>query len=150
MSCVLISAMFCSQYILAFVVFLFFPWSCFPSFLSLSPSCFNRRLSRQDLFLARYTFGLRFFCQYFEGLICLAFSSALILSCVFNSLLYTCSCCFMLLELYSFPLFCQLSSSFSSSFFFTFLSCLYDSLFVFVFYRFPIVFFSLLFFPLVC
>ena len=135
-------------------VFLLFPYSFFFSLFSLfsflSPHSFNLRFSCHDLFLSRYFWPKVFFCQSFDGLVCLVFSSAACLSCCFlffsfplksigfvsfSSAVFSGPfnfCQLLLLELYKFPLICQISVKFSSLFFFTFISCLYDYLSIFV------------------
>ena len=149
-------------------IFVFFPCSFslfFLSFLSLSYRFYLRHFCH-DLFMAHYTFGLRFFCQSFERLVC-PHSLLHFFFMLFYSLLYICccSCCclknidflhrlfssslqffsatliffyqLVLLELYSFPLICPICLHFSSLFFFAFISHLYDRLSTFVFISFP-------------
>ena len=76
-------------------IFLFYPVLVFLSFCPCySVYSFNLRLSCHDLFLALYTFGPRFFCQFFDGLVFFSIFLSTSLSCHFF-------CCFILFLFFS-------------------------------------------------
>ena len=135
--------MFCSNYFTLFLsvlssfrllsfwnrIFLLFPCSfilVFLPFLSLSYRFYLRHFCHY-LFMAHYTFGLTFFCQSFESLVC-PHSLLNFFFMLFYSLLYICCCCCCSLKTIDFLYFCfLLPYSFSRPLSFSINCCSWNS-----------------------